>query len=319
MATLYNLEQIMSVVRSLDLTDPISEGFVAYSNGEALVPPVGEIIFNNPPGETHIKYGHIRGMDNYVVKIASGFYENYKSGLPSSSGLMLVFSRKTGFVESILHDEGYLTNVRTAVAGRICADYLAPSNITGIGVLGTGIQARMQVDYLSSLFQCKNIFVWGRSPENAGLYEVDMKAKGFDVRIMPTPGSVAEKCNLIITTTPAKKPLLFIKDIRQGTHITAIGSDTPEKQELDSNIFEDADIIVADSISQCQKRGEISRALKTGVLQKESILELGRIIENPGLLNRGDKDISVADLTGVAVQDIQIAAAVCNAFRARQK
>jgi len=100
------------------------------------------LIFEKPPGDTHIKYGYIKGDPFFVIKIASGFYENPTLGLPSSSGLILVFSQTTGIVESILLDEGFLTDLRTALAGRIVAKYLAPGQIDCIGVVGTGIQAR---------------------------------------------------------------------------------------------------------------------------------------------------------------------------------
>lgn len=310
----YSLKQIKTVIQSLKLSDAIAQGFVAYSQGKAVVPPVGELVFDNPPGDTHIKYGYIQGKETYVVKIASGFYENHNLGLSSGSGLMLVFSQKTGFLKTILLDDGYLTNVRTAVAGQICAKYLAPSNIRGIGVLGTGIQAKMQVEYLSPITPCKNIFVWGRTLEHVEKYKTDMETMGFHVTPMDSPAAVAGKCNLIITTTPSETPLLSATDIRPGTHITAMGSDTPEKQELARQVLQKADIVVADSISQCRQRGEISQALKGGSIDETDIMELGNVIQNPHQVKRIGKSISVADLTGVAVQDVQIATAVCKAF-----
>ena len=314
----YHLEQIKAVIESLELSGPISEGFVAYSNGRAVIPPVGELLFKSPPGDTHIKYGYIQGQDTYVIKIASGFYENHKIGLPSGSGLMLVFSQKTGFIKAILMDEGYLTNVRTAVAGQICAKYLAPSKISAIGVLGTGIQARMQVAYLAPISRCKNIFVWGRTPAHVKAYKRDMAAKGYNVTPMPSPAAVAGQCNLIVTSTPSQTPLLFETDIEPGTHITAMGSDTPQKQELAPEILKKADILVTDSLSQCRQRGEISRALQSGIIKEKDILELGHMIQNPDRVNRSGQSISVADLTGVAVQDVQIATAVCDALEQAQ-
>ncbi len=314
MTTLYTLKQIKAVMGALELSESISSGFAAYSKGKAIVPPVGELVFKDPPGDTHIKYGYIRGMDYYVIKIASGFYDNHKLGLPSSSGLMMVFCRKTGAPKAILQDEGYLTDVRTAVAGQICARYLAPGTITGIGVLGTGVQARMQVEYLSPVIPCKTLYVWGRTPERVNAYAADMVSRGYHVQIMPDPAAVAEKSNLIITTTPSDSPLLFGEDVKPGTHITATGSDTPGKQELDPGILKRAGIIVGDSIAQCRTRGEISKAMAAGVMGEKEILELGRIIDTPELVDRKNEDISIADLTGVAVQDIQIAVAVYQAL-----
>lgn len=318
MTQIINLEQIKKNLVTLNLTPLIEDGFVAYSKGQVVVPPVGELSFIEPPGDTHIKYGCVKGADNFVIKIASGFYKNGELGLPSNSGLMLVFSSKTGMLDTILLDEGYLTDVRTALAGQIAAKYFAPSKITAIGVLGTGIQARMQIEHLKSITDSRDVFVWGRTQEHTERYKNDMQQQGFNVRIASEPAEVAANSNLIITSTPSQEPLLFARDIKKGTHITAMGSDTPYKQELDSGILKAADLVIADSISQCIERGEISKALKTGCIEQSHVLELGNVIEKCRTSNKpkartNDSDITVCDLTGVAVQDIQIATAVCSA------
>jgi ornithine cyclodeaminase len=310
MARVISLEEIKRTAAELDLSAAIEEGFVAYSKGVVVVPPVGEMIFEDPPGDTHIKYGYIKGDDYFVIKIASGFYENFKLDLPSGSGLMLLFSQKTGRLESVLLDEGYLTDMRTAVAGQVAARYLAPKNIRRIGVFGTGIQARMQVEYLRPVTGCRDITVWGRSEEPLQAYKQDMESRGYMVQTTREAGEVMEDCNLIITATPAGAPLMEAVQVRPGTHITAMGSDTPEKQELDPAILKRADLVVADSIRQCRERGEIFQALKSGLIREEDVLELGRIIADPGLGRTSEEQITVVDLTGVAVQDLQIAKAV---------
>lgn len=311
MATVYTLQEIKKALSGVDMTPFIEQGFIAYSRNEVVVPPVGELIFDDPPGDTHIKYGYIKGDDIYVIKIASGFYNNPQIGLSSSSGLMLVFSQKTGMLQTILLDEGHLTNVRTAIAGQIAAKFLAPENIKAIGVLGTGIQARMQVEYLKPVTKCREVYVWGRTSERVEEYKSDMEAAGFKVTPVDMPAQVAQRANIIITATPSSTPLLFSVDLKPGTHITAMGSDTDEKQELDSSILARADIIIGDSISQCRERGEISRALAAGVIEEKDVYELGDYISNKTGSKREEKRISVVDLTGVAVQDVQIAAAVC--------
>ena len=117
-------------------------------------------------------------------------------------------------------------------------------------------------------------------------------------------------CNLIITATPSKTPLLSADLIRKGTHITAVGSDTPEKQELDAKILQRADRVVVDSISQVLSRGESFHALEKGLITKEDLIELGNVIQDRKLQRASDDEITVADLTGVAVQDLQISKAV---------
>jgi ornithine cyclodeaminase len=314
MIPVYHLSEIKKICADLDFSAAIEAGFVAYSKGQVVVPPVGELSFTLPPGDTHIKYGYIIDNDQFVVKIASGFYDNPQLGLPSNSGLMLVFSQKTGQLETILLDDGYLTDVRTAVAGQIVAKYLAPSEVSRIGILGSGIQARMQVMYLQEITPCKELVVWGRNADSLARYKDDMSKLGFFVETTSDVQSVAEACNLIITATPSQEPLLRADQVQPGTHITAMGADTPAKQELDSALFQKADLVVADSIVQCQERGDISRALRAGLLEPERIVELGTIICGERWGRTSDEQLSIADLTGVAIQDIQIAKAVCRAM-----
>ncbi len=319
MTRFYNLTQIKSVLEKIHPIQEIEEGFIAYSEGKTEIPPVGEMLFKKPPGDVHIKYGYIVDDDYYVIKIASGFFESPQSNRYTSDGLLLLFKKGTGELACTLLDECYLTNVRTAAAGAVVAKYLAPKNVDCIGIVGAGTQGRMQLEFLDSVIDCKDVMVWGMNQKELDEYKEDMELVGYNVRTTLKAEDVPAHCNLIVTATPSKSPLLSADLIRQGTHITAMGSDTPEKNELDPRILQKADIIVADSISQCLLRGEIHQALKAGVLEKERVVELGNVIVNPNLQRTSEEQTTIADLTGVAVQDIQIAKAVYHALITENK
>jgi ornithine cyclodeaminase len=310
MPVILGLAQIKDALRGLDVVGAMEEGFVAYSRGRVVVPPVGEMIFEDPPGDVHIKYGYVKGDDVYVIKVASGFYENPKLGLSSSNGLMLLFSQKTGELLAVLLDEGHLTNVRTAAAGAVVAKYLAPRKVTRIGILGAGIQGRMQLEYLRGVLDCRDVTAWGVNDEELAAYKKEMEAIGFRVRRTRDAGEVAAECSLIVTCTPSRTPLLTAAQIRPGTHITAMGSDTAEKQELDPAILRMADRVVVDSLSQARLRGECFKAFAAGAIKPEDVVELGAVVREKKFQRASDGETTVADLTGVAVQDIQIAKAV---------
>ena len=305
------LEQIRTVLPSLDLLPAIEVGFAAYSAGKAVVPPVGELMLDK--GEVHIKYGFIQDQPYYVIKIASGFYENAQIGLSTSNGLMLLFDQRTGQLLGILLDEGHLTNIRTAIAGAIAAKYIAPKNIHRIGIVGSGIQARLQLAYLKDIVICRDVLVWGLVQEELPLYQTEMEEQGFRVEVTTHAEDILRSCNLVVTATPAAEPILQAADLQAGTHITAVGSDTPEKQELQAEILAQADVVVADSISQCLARGEIYQAIKAHQLEQGRVVELGDIIAGKTVGRTSESQITVTDLTGVAVQDIQIASAVYEA------
>ena len=306
------IEEIREVLPRLDPFAAMEAAFSSYSEGQAVVGPVGELLFETPPGDVHIKYGYLKGDDYYVVKVASGFYDNPKLGLPSSNGLMLLFDQKTGAGLAVLLDEGYLTDIRTAAAGAVAARHLAPKPVERIGIVGSGVQARLQLVYLAGIVACTDVLAWGRGEAQLESFAADMEDRGFTVDTTRNAAEILRDCNLVVTTTPSTEPLLHVADLRPGTHITAVGSDTPHKQELESAILARADVIVADSIEQCRYRGEIHRAIEAGAIPRENVTELGQVIlGQPG--RTSDEQITVADLTGVAVQDIQIAEAVYRA------
>jgi len=305
------LDQIKQILPSIDIIPQIEKGFQAYSEGRVIVPPIGEMILDK--GEVHIKYGFVKKDEYYVIKVASGFYDNPGIGLPSSNGLMLLYRQATGELVSILLDEGYLTNIRTAVAGAIVAKYMAPSKVNKIGIVGAGTQGRLQLSYLKNVVDCREVFVWGMNQEEVDSYKSDMEKEGYHIETTLETSEILKQCNLVVTTTPAKSPILRVQDVRKGTHITAVGSDTPEKQEVDSRILRDADIVVADSIEQCLARGEIYKAIEACDLKKEKLIELGNVISGAAEGRTSDQQTTIADLTGVAVQDIRIATAVYKA------
>lgn len=307
---LIKLAEIKESLKLIDVLPLIEQGFVAYSQGQAVVPPVAELVLDEHEGEVHIKYGFLKEDDVYVIKIASGFYKNAALGLPSSNGMMLVFKQQTGEPLALLQDNGFLTDVRTSIAGAIAAKYLAPKNLKTIGMVGTGVQARLQLRYLKTVTDCRDVLVWGRRESAVERYLNDMHLEGFKLRVAQTPQELMHACQLIVTTTTSKDYLLDVADLQAGTHITAVGSDTPEKQELDARILAKADLLVVDSIAQCKLRGEASQALRQGFIKETDMLELGSVIASEQAGRSSENQITVADLTGVAVQDIQIAKAV---------
>lgn len=301
-------DAIDAVLPQIDVVGAMEAAFVAYADGRCVVPPPGELTFQDPPGDVHIKYGYISGDDHFVVKIASGFYDNPALGLSSCDGLMLVFAQRTGALEAILLDEGNLTDIRTAAAGAVCARHLAPA-VTRVGVFGSGIQARRQLELLRKETPCRDVMAWGRDKERLATYAAEMGEIGYTVETTTDPDAVTASCNLIVTCTPSTTPLVRAAALRAGTHVTAVGSDTPTKQELESSVIERADVIVADSLSQCRDRGEIHHASDPG-----SVVQLGDVVAGRATGRTSDDQITVADLTGVAVQDVAIATAVLNAL-----
>ena len=321
MVTVLNLDEIKRLLDAPQLIQEIETGFVLYSEGKVNVPPVGFLHFDDPPGDVHIKYGFVSGGDYYVMKMASGFYDNPELGLSVADGVILVFSQKTGELKLILLDKCWLTEMRTSAAGAVAAKHLAAQTVHHIGIVGTGVQARMQLEMLRTVVDCKSCFIWGRDPAKVQQMIKDLResesiqAWGLDIQAAETPDDLVSQCNLIVTATSAKSPLIRADQVKKGTHITAMGSDDHGKQELEAALLAKADLVVADSISQCAQYGECIHAIQGGLIEEGSILELGQVISDPAIGRTSEDQITVADLTGVAIQDIQIAKMVDRTLR----
>jgi ornithine cyclodeaminase len=152
------------------------------------------------------------------------------------------------------------------------------------------------------------VLVCGRHHHALQDYRQRLADSEYQIEITDDSSEVADCCQLIVTATPSCEPLLHYA--RPGTHITAMGSDTAEKQELDSTILERADRVVVDSRAQARSRGEVYRATQLGALSLERVIELGEIIAGQQKGRERDDQLTVADLTGIATQDMAIARAV---------
>lgn len=272
-----------------------------YSAGQAQVTPVGHLHFSAPPGDCHVKSAALAGDEVFVVKVATGFYRNPERGLPASNGFMAVLSAQTGEVLALLHDEGHLTDQRTAMAGAIAARAIARSGSSTLGILGAGIQAHLQGRLIARLLGLDTVLVWARNAERAE--SLARKLDGHAVELT----ELCRRADVIVTTTPSTEPLLMTDMVRAGTRIVAVGADSPGKRELDPRILGRARVIV-NSRSQCLDHGEAGWAVRGGLIEEASLIELGTLLATPIAFQ--DHEIVVADLTGVAVQDVAIARSV---------
>ena len=287
----------------------VTEGFTRLAQGKATVPPILRVDVTESRGEVDVKTAYVHGLDSFAIKIASGFFNNRELGLPTGSGLMMLLSTKTGFPEALLLDNGYLTDVRTGIAGAIAARHLAPETVETAGVIGAGMQARYQMRGLKLVRDFERLVIFSVVPEEVDLYVAEMGEElGVEVVVVPDYEQVVAQSQVVVTTTPAAEPYLRVEWLHPGLHITCMGSDSEHKQELHANVFGAVDRIVCDRKSQCFRLGELHHALEAGVIAEDSeITELGEITAGLKPGRTSESEITVCDLTGVGVQDTAIA------------
>ena len=304
-----NKNQIIQHVHlNEELIPIIEEAFVSLSKGSVMMPPIMRIDIEKYHGESDIKAAYIEGLDSFAIKIASGFFDNPKLGLPSSNGLMVLLDSQTGIVKSVLLDEGYLTDIRTAIAGAIASKYLSNQNAKTVGIIGAGIQARLQLQAIMLVRKINKITVWARDKIKANQFLDSFKDLEIDLHMASSCKELASLSEIIVTTTPSKKPLLEFDWIKKGTHITAMGSDAEHKNEIDPLMLKYCDKYVPDNQSQTSALGELHHALKKNLISsQEKFNDLGDIINDPNLGRKNKEDITICDLTGTGVQDTAIA------------
>ncbi|MDX1664084.1 MAG: cyclodeaminase [Candidatus Promineifilaceae bacterium] len=287
----------------------VAGAFTALAEGRATMPPIMRVDVPEHSGEVDVKSAYLQGLEGFAVKISSGFFDNRALGLPSLSGMMVLLSTHTGFPLALLLDNGYLTDVRTAMAGALAARHLAPPDVGTVGIVGSGAQARYQARALQLVRDYDRLLVYSRTQAHAEQYADEMGAElGIEVRAVSDPAVVVRESNLLVTTTPARQPVVRAKWLHPGLHITAMGSDAEEKQELEAEVLARADLVVCDRKSQAFRLGELHHALVAGaVSEDDAIVELGEVTSGRHPGREDEAQITVCDLTGTGAQDTVIA------------
>ena len=208
----------------------------------------------------------------------------------------------------MLLDNGYLTDVRTALAGAIAADVLAHDDASVAGIMGSGLQARLQLQALTLVRPIERALIWGRDVAKAEACAQEMSRKlGIPVQTAPSGEALCAEADIIVTTTPARTPILQGAWLRPGMHVTAMGADADEKNEIAPDTVARAERLVVDRVSQCATLGELRAALAAGAVTEGQAVELGHILVGKAEGRGSREEITFCDLTGTGVQDTAIA------------
>jgi len=304
-----NEPEIRRIVDAGAARTAIAGAFRALHRGEATLPAVISVPFRQPDGVAHIKAGHLHADAVWTVKV-SGDFDPGDGGPVLHSGLMLVLSADDGSVVGLLADNGYLTELRTGAAGAVAADLLARPDATTAAVVGAGSQARFQLEALREVRSIERVRVASRSPERAQIFVDELSAQGLSARLCVSVEEAVRGADVVVTVTPSTAPLVAAEWLEPGTHVTAVGSDEPTKQELDAAVLARASVVAVDDRRQTASFGELHHAIAAGLRSADDVVTLGELLEGAAPGRATDEEITVADLTGVGVQDAAIAALV---------
>jgi ornithine cyclodeaminase len=297
------------VALDADAVDCVEQGFSTLAGGNVVMPPIMTLLVPDHNGEVCVKTAYVPGIDSFAMKMSPGFFDNPKLGLPSTSGLMVLFASTTGQLEALLLDNGYLTDVRTAAAGAVSARHLAREDATRVCVIGAGVQAQLQIKALMLVRGINSAMIWARDIAKAEAAAASLRHElGIEVSANEDIAEAVSSADIIVTTTPSSEPLVMANWLQPGQLVIAMGSDQEHKVELDPECFAKATLYVPDSQSQCAVKGELRSALAARVVSADqSFSELGDITAGKAVGRQSNSDIIIADLTGTGVQDTAIA------------
>ena len=293
---------------SHDVVAAVEDGFRALGEGRVATPPILRLDLPESHGEIDVKTAHARGWDTFAVKMSTGFFDNPARGLPSGDGLMVLFSADTGTPVALLLDGGYLTTVRTAAAGAVAARWLAPERVDTVGLVGSGVQAWYQLCALGLVRPYQRVRVWSPTWEHARqLADRVTRELHREAEALPDLERVVRTSDLVVTATPSRAPLVEAKWVHAGQHITAMGADGPDKQELEGGVWRRADVAVCDVRAQALALGDSHHAVEAGSLDPDRLGELGAVVAGRCPGRTASDQVTVCDLTGTGIQDTAVA------------
>ncbi|MCZ2720284.1 ornithine cyclodeaminase family protein [Marinomonas sp. 15G1-11] len=314
------LKEIQSMVSLSAATVAVRDAFIDYSQGLIEQPDPMQILFKDElgrlTGDCHVKSAQKKRHAYFVIKVASGFYNNAAAGLPVNNGLVLVMSSDNGQAVALLQDEGWLTQVRTAAAGALAASLRDVKKTDCLGVIGTGIQAYLQVKMITEKLSLKRVAVLGRSLEKSAAFCRKLNEE-LDVIAVPMDSarSVCHASQVVITVTPSERALIRAEDLPESLHIVAIGADSPGKLEIDPSVFHAAKIVVTDDHDQCLHHGDFGAAVRAKAIKEDADYAMGKVLSGQySELDFNGTGISIVDLTGLGAQDLAVASLLVDQF-----
>ncbi len=293
--------QIEKIFGMRDYVAAIEEAFKLYGGGKVQMPP--KVYLSFPKGDLRCMPVYIPDLNIAGVKNVNVHPSN--KDLPTVMATITLIDPETGFPIAIM-DGTSITKMRTGAAGAVAAKYLSREDSKTAAFIGTGVQARTQLEGLLIVRpEISKINVYDVEKNSAENFVQYVKANySVDIELAKSVEDAVAAADIVTTTTPVRKPIIKSQYIKNGTHINAIGADAPGKEELEIELLKRARVVI-DNWEQFSHAGEINVAVSKKIISRENIYaDIGEIVTG----KKSDRDsselITIFDSTGLAIQDI---------------
>jgi len=298
---------IEAILKIDEVMDAVETAFKEKALGYVQMPPKVYITYEKYNGDLRAMPSYLERLEISAVKVVNVHPDNPKKfDLPTVMAVIVLIDPKSGAPLAIMGGK-WITAMRTGAAGGIAAKYLAKKDSKVVGLVGAGVQAKTQLIALLRLYgSLEEVRVWDISKNRVESYISEMRSicegKTTLVPVKNVKDAV-DNADIIVTTTPSRKPLVYDEWVSEGTHITCIGADAPGKEELDPKILLRAKIYV-DDWEQGLHSGEVNVPFSKGIITKENIFgELGDVIAGLKPGRTSSEEITIFTSTGLAIQD----------------
>jgi len=303
---LIDVDTVRRIVSFEHLIEPVAQAFRASSAGRAQNGLLVLYPQSSPEaGDVYVKTATVEDESIFVVKVSPWFKVNVETAVPQG-GFLAVFDARTGHTVAILDEQHYLSDIRTAAAGALAARTLAPLSISTVGVLGAGVQAYWQTRALYHERSFEHLLLWARNSSAADRLSARLSSglSGVSITVCGDVEEVVRRCDVLITATQARDPLVRGEWLHPGQHITAVGADDPTKCELDSVALNRARVF-ADSIDTVCANGDLHRWIASRAYARARIAgEIGEVLTGTKPGRETSTDITIAKFVGIGAQDL---------------
>ena len=296
-------DDVKSILTMDEAIAAVDRAFYDHATGKTQMPAKSYLYFNQYDGDLRTMPAYLEGLDVAGVKIVNVHAKNPSIGLPTVMALLTLIRPKNGAPLAIM-GATYLTSMRTGAAGAVAARLLARKDSHVVGMIGAGVQAKTQLLGVSSQFEIDTVRVFDASLSQSQSFKKECRAFLDCEYLIAEDPSDACQCDILVTTTPSRTPVVRMNWILPGTHINAIGADARGKQELESALTKSAKVFV-DDLVQAVHSGEVNVPISEGVLLPENIhAQLGSVLAGKNSGRENDQEITIFDSTGLAIQDV---------------
>jgi ornithine cyclodeaminase len=303
-------QDVQQAVPMREAIEIVKDAFAQLSAGKAVVPLRTQLPVERHEGVTLFMSAYLSESDDLGVKIVSVFPRNLEMGLPTIFALVVVVEASTGRPMAVM-DWTYLTALRTGAASGAATDLLARQDARVAAIFGAGAQGRTQLLAVCEVRDIETAWVYDVNPQAAERYAQEMAGQGrvpADLRIASSPAEAVREADVICTATTSQTPVFADGDLRPGVHINAVGSFTPEMQEVPEQTVGRARLVVGSREACLAETGDLIIPIQRGLITEDDIYaELGEIAAGIKPGRESDEEITLFKSVGNAVQDVSVA------------